>query len=298
MTTIFEYNKVCQFCGKAFIAQKSTTKHCSDTCAKRAYKAEQKAKRQKTDVEAIKERNRQKLLSQEFLSISETAELLSTSRPTIYKMIASGKLNAIRISERVVRIKRSDLEKIQVAIIPINTPIAEINKAKEEFISVAETLKKYNISNSWFYQKVKKADIQHTYIDGRKLYSRKEIHKLFAKKEYTEYAEWYSVAEIMEKFGVSQQYIYEYTSDHKMPKKREGKNVLISKHHWDKSRNIGKEESENYYTVPQATEKFLIGRSHLYDLIRAWKIPKIKRGNYILIHRETLDNIMNNRKLQ
>jgi excisionase family DNA binding protein len=119
---------------------------------------------------------------------------------------------------------------------------------------------------------------------------------LFAKKQYADITEWYTVAEITEKFGVSQQYVYEYTSDHKMPKKREGKAVFISKLHWDKSRGLNQTENENYYTVPQVVEKFGIGRSHLYDLIRAHKLPKIKRGQSILIHRQELDNIMNNRK--
>jgi excisionase family DNA binding protein len=49
------------------------------------------------------------LLSQEFLSISSVAVLLSISRPAIYKMIANGEIRAIHISERIVRIKRTDL---------------------------------------------------------------------------------------------------------------------------------------------------------------------------------------------
>jgi excisionase family DNA binding protein len=81
------------------------------------------------------------------------------------------------------------------------------------------------------------------------------LKKLFAKKQYTDIAEWYTVTEIVERFGISKQYVYEYTSDHKLPKKREGKEVLISKYHWDKSRGLDSNESENYYIVPQVTEK-------------------------------------------
>ena len=296
MARHFEYNKICQFCGKAFTAKQSTTKYCCASCANRANKAEIRAKQQQFDIEVIRERNRQKLLSQEFLSISSAAELLSISRPTLYKMIANGEIKAIRISERIVRIKRTDLEQLQSAIAPINTPIAEINKAQEEYITVSEALQMFKISLTWFYRKIKTVEIQPTIIDGKTLYPLKPLQKLFAKKQYADIAEWYTVAEITEKFGVSKQYVYEYTSDHKMPKKRKGKEVLISKYHWDKSRGLDLAESENYYTVPQATEKFSIGRSHLYDLIRAYKIPKIKRGQNILIYRETLDNLMSNRK--
>jgi Fic family protein len=91
MTGKFEYKKVCKFCGNEFVAQKSTTKYCSDTCANRGNKAEKRQERLRLESEEIREQNRQTLLSQEFLSISSAAALLSISRPTIYKMIA--KLN-------------------------------------------------------------------------------------------------------------------------------------------------------------------------------------------------------------
>ncbi|MDR1199287.1 MAG: helix-turn-helix domain-containing protein [Prevotellaceae bacterium] len=292
----FEYKKVCKCCGKTFTAHTSTTKYCSVACANRGHKAESRAKQQQAESEEIREQSRQKLLSQEFLSISSAATLLSISRPTIYKMIANGELKTIRISERIVRIKRNDLEQIQPAIAPINTLIAEISKAKEEYISIAEALKQFNISLTWFYRKIKTAEIKPAIIDGKTLYPLQSLKKLFAKKQYTDIAEWYTVAEIVEKFSVSKQYIYEYTSDHKLPKKREGKEVLISKYHWDKSRGLDSNESENYYTVPQVTEKYDIGRSHLYDVIRVHKIPKIKRGQSILIHRQEIDNLMSNRK--
>jgi excisionase family DNA binding protein len=294
----FEYKKVCKFCGKAFTAYQSTANYCCTSCANRGRKAELRAKQLQTDSEEIRERNRQKLLSQEFLSISSAAALLSISRPTIYKMIANGEIKAIHISERIVRIKRTDLGQIQFSIAPINTPIAEISKTKEEYIGVSEALQQFKISLTWFYRKIKTAEIQPVIIDGKSLYPLKPLQKLFAKKQYAEIAEWYTVPEIVEKFGVSKQYVYEYTSDYKMPKKREGKEVLISKYHWDKSKGLDHTENENYYTVSQVTEKYGIGRSHLYDVIRAHKIPKITRGRNVLIHRQAIDNLMNNRKKQ
>ncbi|MDR1407251.1 MAG: hypothetical protein LBJ23_04295, partial [Tannerella sp.] len=58
------------------------------TCANRGKKAENRQERLRLESEEIREQNRQTLLSQEFLSISSAAALLSISRPTIYKMIA------------------------------------------------------------------------------------------------------------------------------------------------------------------------------------------------------------------
>jgi len=302
MTGRFEYEKVCKFCGNVFTAYTSTTNYCCATCANRGNKAEKRKERLQLESEAIKEQKRQNLLSQDNLSLTNAAALLGISRPTLYKLLNDKGVELLRISKRTIRVKQADLQNLYqntaVPIAPINTPIAEINKAKEEYIGVSEALQQFKISLTWFYRKIKTAEIQPTIIDGKTLYPLKPLKKLFAKKQYAEIAEWYTVSEIVEKFGVSKQYVYEYTSDHKMPKKREGKEVLISKYHWDKSKGLDQTENENYYTVSQITEKYGIGRSHLYDVIRAHKVPKITRGRNVLIHRQTLDNLMNNRKKQ
>ena len=171
----FEYKMVCKYCGKTFIAYKSVTKYCGSTCANRGNKAESKTKFQQSQSDEIKERNRQNLLSQEFLSISQAAILLNISRPTLYKMIASGNIKTIRISERIIRIKRTDLEQIDPAVAPINTPIAEIRKAQEDYIGVSEALHQFNISTTWFYRKIKTAQIQPVTIDGKTLYPLKPL---------------------------------------------------------------------------------------------------------------------------
>lgn len=293
---------VCKYCGKTFTAYTSTTKYCSATCANRGHKAEARTKRQQAESEEIQEHNRQKLLSQENLSLTDAAALLGISRPTLYKLLEDKKIDLLRISKRTIRVKKSDLLNLYHntpdKLTPLNTPIAEIRKAREEYITVSEALQQFKISFTWFYKKIKTAGIQPAIIDGKTRYLLQPLKKLFAKKQYADIAEWYTVAEIVEKFGVSKQYVYEYTSNHKMPKKREGKEVLISKYHWEQSRGLDPTENENYYTVPQAIEKLSIGRSHLYDLIRAHKIPKIKRGQNILIHRQEIDKLMTNRKKQ
>ena len=254
------------------------------------------------ESEEIQERNRQNLLLQVNLSLTDAAALLGISRPTLYKLLEDRKVELLRISKRTIRVRKSDLTNLYQntpeKLIPINTPIAEISKTREEFITVAEALKQFKISNTWFYRKIREREITPITIKGTAHYPTKTLRKIFAKEQHKEIAEWYTVAEIAEKYNVSKQYIYEYTSDHKMPKKREGKEVLISKYHWDKSRGINQTESENYYTVPQATEKYGIGRGHLYDLIKKHKIPKIKHGKSILIHCQEIDNLMNNRKKQ
>ena len=42
MSSTIEINKICEFCGKDFIARKSSTRFCSHQCSNRAYKKEKR----------------------------------------------------------------------------------------------------------------------------------------------------------------------------------------------------------------------------------------------------------------
>lgn len=183
-----------------------------------------RAKQQQTDSEKIKEQSRQNLLSQEYLSLTNASALLGISRPTIYKMITNGELNIIRVSERVVRVRKSDLEKLQSkTLAPIKHTVVEINKTVEEYISVEEALQQFNISNTWFYRKIKSKNITPVIIQGKAHYPAYSLRKLFSKKEYSEIVEWCTVKELMSIHGVSMQYVYDFTSRNKLSRKREGK---------------------------------------------------------------------------
>jgi excisionase family DNA binding protein len=299
MNDRFEYKKVCKSCGKTFTAYQSTTKYCSPNCATRGYKAKKRKERLQADSEEIKERNRQNLLSQEYLSLTNAAALLGISRPTIYKIIADGELKTIRVSERIVRVRKSDLEKLQSkTLAPIKHTIAEINKTVEEYISVEEALLQFKISNTWFYRKIQENKITPITIKGKAHYPVYSLRKLFAKKEYSEIVEWCTVKELMSIYSASMQFVYDFTSRNKLPRKREGRITLISKFHWDKAQGNDPTEKGLYYTVPEITEKYEMNRDRVYELISWHKIPKIKHGRLVMISREHFDKLMNNRKKQ
>lgn len=108
MSSNIRIKKVCQHCGKDFIAKTTVTKYCGDRCAKRAYKVrERKEKIEKTppiDEQKIEFRS-QRLKKKEFLSIKETSELLGASRMTIYRQIKKGYLPAIKLGRRTIIMK-------------------------------------------------------------------------------------------------------------------------------------------------------------------------------------------------
>ena len=162
MTERIQFEFACKTCGKLFIAYTSTTKYCSPNCAKRGYKAGKRKERLQSESEETQERNRQNLLLQVNLSLTDAAALLGISRPTLYKLLDDRNIELLRISKRTIRVKKSDLsnlyQKTPEKLIPINTPIAEINRIQEEYVTVAEALKQFKISNTWFYRKIREKE--------------------------------------------------------------------------------------------------------------------------------------------
>jgi len=114
MSSNMHITKVCLFCGKEFIAKKTSTKTCSDNCAKRLYK-KQKRDEKLGNLPTVEEQKVQivttNLKDKEFLSIAETCLLLGASRMTIYRLSQAGKINIAKIGRRSI-IKRCEIDKL------------------------------------------------------------------------------------------------------------------------------------------------------------------------------------------
>ena len=114
MSSKIEITKVCQHCGKEFIAKTTVTKFCSHTCASKNYKQRKKTEKLnqiKSPTDQKVEYNFQKLNEKEFLSIADTCQLLGASRMTIYRQIKNGNIKAAKLGRRTI-IKKSEIEKL------------------------------------------------------------------------------------------------------------------------------------------------------------------------------------------
>lgn len=80
-----EVKRICQWCGKPFIAQKTTTCYCSPQCSKRGYK--HRIKERKMELRHIQEMQelRSSLEKQEYFTFSQAARLMGVSRQYNYK---------------------------------------------------------------------------------------------------------------------------------------------------------------------------------------------------------------------
>lgn len=115
MSSNIDLKKICAFCGKEFIAHKTTTTCCSHRCSSLLYKQRKReAKVRKHDAvteKVIAEKPIEKIKDKPFISITEAALYMGVSRPTIYLYLRNGEISAKRMGSKYL-IAREDIENL------------------------------------------------------------------------------------------------------------------------------------------------------------------------------------------
>ena len=301
-TSSIRITKICQWCGVEFVAQKVSTKYCSHRCANLAYKQAVRNKRVKqAEAETLSvklEKPIENVKDKEYLSFSQAGKLLGVSRQAVYNMVKAGNLKASKISSRLSFIKRTDIEAMLESK-PYKTLHPKDTIPITDFYTTAEIKEKYNIQESWLYKIAKEHNIPRTFNRGKTYWSKKHIDSYFAKKAPdTSITEWYSVAELQEKFGMTLSAIYTFVYKNVIPKRKEGKMVYYSKKHFDIAKGLSVPEEPKYYTIPEAMEKFNLTRDQLYHYVAYHNIKRIKVGKYTKIVRAELDKFFEPPKIE
>ena len=86
--------------------------------------------------------------------------------------------------------------------------------------------------------------------------------------------------------------IYSFVSKNVIPKKKEGITVCYSKKHFDIAKGVAEPEKPQYYTIPEAMEKFNLTRDQLYHYVKYHNITRIKVGKYTKIRKPELDEFL------
>ena len=291
MASNIDIQKKCEWCGVIFTAHKTSTAYCSHRCANLAYKERVRKKRVqefqlKFDEEAKPHSEK------EFLTPTEVSSFLGVGRTSIYRYIRNGKIKALRFDGKTL-IRRSDIDKMFEYI-----TVSENKQLKEkapitEFYTTAEIKEKYGVKESWLYKIAKEHNIPRTFNRGKTYWSKKHIDSYFAKKTPdASITEWYSVPEIQEKFGMTLSAIYSFVSKNVIPKKKEGITVCYSKKHFDIAKGVAEPEKPQYYTIPEAMDKFNLTRDQLYHYVKYHNITRIKVGKYTKISKPELDEFL------
>lgn len=291
MASNIDIQKKCEWCGVIFTAHKTSTAYCSHRCANLAYK-ERVRKKRVQEFQLKFDEEAKPHYEKEFLTPTEVSSFLGVGRTSIYRYIRNGKIKALRFDGKTL-IRRSDIDKMFDYI-----TVCEINKLKEktpitEFYTTVEIKEKYGVKESWIFKVAKENNIPKTFSRGKTYWSKKHIDAYFAKKAPNpDITEWYSVAEIQEKFGMTLSAIYSFVSKNVIPKKKVGITVCYSKKHFDIAKGLAEPQKPQYYTIPEAMEKFNLTRDQLYHYVKYHNITRIKVGKYTKISKSELDEFL------
>lgn len=282
--------KVCEFCGKEFVAGKITTRFCSSTCNNRAYK--QKLRRRLVSkAEEESQRTKADFMEKSILSIGEAATLMGITPRSVYNLIYSGKLKAAKLSSRMTLLRKSDIEAM-LASCPYTKHRKKPSSPITEFYTTEEIMEKYGVSMSCIYATAKTKKFPKLLHLGRTLWSKKHIDAHFGKKIHdSSITEWYTVEEIKEKFGMTTSAVYCFASSNAIPKKKEKCMVYYSKCHVDMLKGHAKEQTI-WLSTKEAMARHHLTRDQLYGICKRFNIPKKQEGRNVYIAQRELNGAM------
>ena len=318
------YQKTCEYCGKQFTAQKSSTRFCSKSCADRANK-ERIRKWTQTVVET-KDRIETIQNSQSFgdiLSPRTLALYLGVSLRTAYRYLENGMIPAITTNKKTF-VRRSDVDKLFDSAPPYRNRNYD-GKRKEEaaprelmapsdgsikggsdvkggknvngerYTTVTDVAERYGLSLSGTDKILKEAGLTIIRHKGKNYYYLNEVESLFRKRQaesHPEISEWYTCAEIQEKYQLKPASIYDIASTFRIPTKKVHNVTYYSKVHFDMSRGIKPADSEMWYTVQEAMEKYGQTRNQVYNVLRYNNIHRVQVGRNVKFRRCDYDEAM------
>lgn len=297
MSSNLKITKVCQWCGKEFIARTTATGFCSHRCSNFAYKEKKRQKRLQEFQEEyarVKPGSSTEIEKQEFLTPVQLSKLLGMCRASIYNYISLGVIKPLRLRGKTL-IRRKDIEDLFDTPPTLEAVLITKNEKKpiKEFYTNKEILEKFGLSNSGFYKIAQTQNFPKTTSRGKTLWSKIHIDRYFEKRNaYEDITEWYTVAEIQEKFGMTLSAIYCLVSKEGIPKIKVGIEARYSKKHFDIAKGIADPEPPQEYTIAEAMQKFGMTRDQLYHYVKTYKIPREKRGKYTYISRKELDDLL------
>ena len=308
MSNKVKIERICEHCGKSFLAQTCKTRFCSHACNSRHYKEMIRNGRYNVITKEVKEEKKQRInlsvdevefiQSKEVISLKQLGIYLGICRKSVYTYLRKYSIPFSRMSGRII-VERKEIDKIMNKLIQsIEAKQENPVKALEhltDFYSVKEIEEKYRIQYTRIYVIVKENDIPFVTIAGHKYYSVKHIDKYFLKMGYTEaeeITEWYTIEDIQKTFQMTVKAVHSFTSRHKIPKMKEktGNTTLYSKKHVDEIKNVQIGE-DGYITIPEACSMFNVDRDTIYNRCQSYNIPKINKGKFVIISVEGLRKV-------
>ena len=291
-----EVRKICQWCGKPFIAKKTTTCYCSHQCSNLGYKERiRERKRQLKKMQELLE-PKQAAEGQDFFSFAQAAQLMGVTRQYVYKLVKESKLRASRISGNKSLIRRADIE-LMLKTKPYERIVPKEEFDMSEYYTAEQIAEKYKVNTKWVWTYTREHDILKVRIRQFNYYSKKHIDAVFAKyKTDDALTEWYTPEEIEEKYGMTRVAIRSHVYRNNIPSKKEHGQIFYSKLHFDLSKKTTEDDSSEYYTVQEAMKKYSLSRDSVYGILQFHEIKREKKGRFVRFLKVEFDHVMGVRK--
>lgn len=163
----------------------------------------------------------------------------------------------------------------------------------KDFLTPTETAQYLGVCRTYIYDSINRGKIKVTRIGRKTLISKADIQAMFdfltpKETEQTESAEkkpksisdFYTRADIREKYGVKDSWIYKVVAENNVPKTILRGKAYFSKSHIDRLFSARKENPEitEWYSVEDIQEKYGMTLSAIYSLVSKIGIPKRKEG--------------------
>lgn len=296
MSSNIKVERICEWCGKKFIAQTTVTRFCSKRCAEHSYKERLRQKKLAVSNQETAQTNF-KRRDKDYLTPTQAAELLGIGRMSIYRYIRNGKIKVVRFARKTL-ISKADIQAMFDFLTPKETVQEEAAEKKpksiSDFYTRAEIREKFGVKDSWIYKVVAENNVPKTILRGKAYFSKSHIDRLFsARKENPEITEWYSVEDIQSKYGMTLSAIYSLVSKIGIPKRKEGPKVYYSKYHFDVAKGAKSAEDVEFISVPEAMGKYSLTRDQLYHYVKTYKITKLRCGKYVKLNAKELEALFN-----
>lgn len=295
MSSNIQFSKVCEHCGGAFIARKCSTRFCSHSCAHLAYKARKREAHVEQNQAKFDSSIKADVQDKDFLSPAQCAKLLGVCRRTVYNYLGSNQVPCFQFKGKT-RIRRSDIDKL---FDESNGYIKRLVKEREEiteFYTTQEVLAKFSISNTWLFKMAKDKNIPKTIHLGKTMWSKSHCDKIFGKGKIDggeqEITQWYSAAEMCEKFGMTTSQVYNLVNRHNIPKKKEGNTTSYSKKHVDIAKGIDTPDETRWYSYAEAMERYQLSHDQVGHYIRWYKLKTRKSGKYAYFDADAFDKLL------
>lgn len=156
-----------------------------------------------------------------YFSVMQTASILGLSRMSVYRMIYDGRLKATRLSSKVTRISREDIEA---------TMIAQRLFSPAEFYTFDDILKITGRSRSWTFNFLRRNEISHTCHSSIRHYDKAHFDKIWEHTSVTLPEKgWITIEQVCKEFHMNRSFARLQLTVHQITRRTSGSTTYYSR---------------------------------------------------------------------